>query len=87
MATFENIAPYAQQHGGNSQGVDVRGTYTQYYFTATDDSNPKAGWASHEYVDHSFVQADMPSQPRKYVIYANEAAGDLITELDLVFVG
>ena len=71
MATFENIAPYAQQHGGNSQGVDVRGKYTQYLFESSKDSTAP-GWESHEYVDHSFVNAEMNSTPRKYVMYINE---------------
>ena len=77
MGTAENVMPYAQSHGGNSQGIDVRGMYTTYFFTAIDDSSPKSGWASHEYVDHSYVNAAMESKERKYVIYAwTELAAD-----------
>jgi hypothetical protein len=84
MATAANVMPYEQSHGGNDQGIDVRGKYTQYFFTASQDST-KPGWESHEFVDHAHVNADMLTQDRKYVIYANEADVDLIAELDKVF--
>jgi hypothetical protein len=84
MATKENVMPYAQSHGGNDQGVDVRGTYTAFTFDFQGENAPD-GWQSHEYVDHSYVNAEMSSKPVHYVIYANEADQALIDEITLLF--
>lgn len=80
MGTPENVMPYNVQHGGNSQGIDVRGTYKSYIFDFQGEDS--SGWQSHEYVDHSYVQASMASKPVHYVIYVNDQATDLITALD-----
>ena len=80
MATEYNVMPYAVQHGGNSQGVDVRGKYKTYMFDFQGEDNN--GWKSHDFVDHSFVNAEMESKPVHYVIYANEADADLLAILD-----
>jgi len=82
MATAQNVMPYAQQHGGNSQGIDVRGKYTAYQFEALEDSTAP-GWESHDFVDHSYVQANMSSKARKYVMYVNENVD--LSELDSFF--
>jgi len=81
MATKENVMPYAQNHGGNDQGVDVRGTYKAYTFDFQGEDTG-TGWESHEYVDHSYVNAAMASKPTHYVIYANDSAADLKVILD-----
>jgi len=80
MATPQNVMPYAQQSGGNSQGIDVRGKYTMYLFDAKLEDVD--GWQSHEYVDHAYVNAAMNSKPSHFVIYANQADSALITALD-----
>ena len=85
FATAANVMPYSQSHGGNSQGVDVRGTYKTYMFDFQGEDGPD-GWASHEYVDHSFVNAEMTSKPTHYVIYANDASAALTGILDAFIV-
>ena len=90
FATPQNVMPYNVQHGGNSQGVDVRGWYDAYSFEV---EAPLSGWAPHEYVDHSHVSAEMATQNLKYVIYAlrttapggTEAVGSLVKQLDTFF--
>ena len=82
MATPQNVMPYAQQHGGNSQGVDVRGMYTTYTFDFNGETTD--GWASHEYVDHAYVSAAMGSKPTHYVVYGNEANAALLGLLDFL---
>ncbi|MCK5788369.1 MAG: hypothetical protein KAH32_05195 [Chlamydiia bacterium] len=84
MGTAENVMPYAQSHGGNDQGIDVRGMYATYMFEFQGE-NLGNGWASHEYVDHSYVNAEMSSKPVHYVIYANEGSADLAAALAIVF--
>jgi len=80
MGTFLNSAPYQAQIGGNSQGIDVRGTYRMVAFEIDlEDIN---GWESHEYVDHSYVNADTSSKSVRMVIYANENHANLMTILD-----
>jgi len=81
FGTKENVMPYAQSHGGNSQGIDVRGSYKTYMFDF-DGEDADEGWESHEYVDHSYVSAKMSSKPTHYVIYANDASSALATILD-----
>ncbi|MCK5788268.1 MAG: hypothetical protein KAH32_04690 [Chlamydiia bacterium] len=80
MSTPQNSMAYSASHGGNSQGVNVRGKYKTYSFDF--DGEDSAGWRSHEYVDHSYVNAEMTSKPTHYVIYANESDTELISILD-----
>jgi len=83
MATAANVMPYAQSHGGNDQGIDVRGKYTTFVFDYQGE-NAGNGWESHDYVDHAYVNAAMHSKPAHYVIYANEADAKLIAEIEKV---
>jgi len=70
LGTFENYNPYGQQHGGNSNSIDLKAKYTAIFVKTPEIEF--APWKQHKYVEHAYVNADMPTDDIKFIIYVRE---------------
>jgi len=64
FGTFANTNPYSEYEGGNSQGIVMDGKYTAYYITYENDAE-----RNHEFVKHSYVNAEMNMNDYSFVVY------------------
>jgi hypothetical protein len=69
MSTFANVNPYGVQVNGNSQSIDLRGSYT---CLVIETPAPNAGFEPHRYIKHDGVNEGSNPQPVRFVIYINE---------------
>ena len=70
MGTFQNFYPYAQAHGGNVLGYSMDDQF--YTYSIENDVSVNPGFEQHEYVNHDFINADMPTTKIKMTIFSTE---------------
>lgn len=70
-ATFDNIDPYGIQLGGNAQGVDVRGKYTEIHWTSVAPMN---GFEPHSMTGYGDANTETNHAPTEQSAYCNEVS-------------
>ena len=79
-STFENLDPYGSK--GGSDTVDVRGKYTEIYWTCVAEDDDSPGWAPHAMLGYGDANTDTLYAPRHFCAYVNEgSAGAVVTML------
>ena len=85
-ATYDNIDPYGIQSGGNSQGVDVRGTYTEVHWSSAAPLNE---FEPHAMTGYGDANTETVHGATDQSVYCNEGTGmgDVIIALTALTTG